>query len=248
MRLSKSISCFEPGPIDPDKPSPTPADLAGRRNGKLCNLPKYTKPCNTFSAFGQKKIQPLAGPLSVASRPVRPQVLRPSFVPPSPRLRRASQDRPDGGLCRTTATRLPWDGSLGESRFLLALAAATLRTLDAGPEIEATKRWPATSKADSPLGLFGRIEWRRPGSNRQPPGCKPGALPVELRPRRNCGLRIDDCGLKSGQATEPGVKGQLDWDLSDCIRQSEIRNPQSNWAWLDSNQRPRPYQGRALAN
>src|SRR3954452_12530074 len=26
-------------------------------------------------------------------------------------------------------------------------------------------------------------EWRRPGSNRQPPGCKPGALPIELRPR-----------------------------------------------------------------
>jgi hypothetical protein len=26
-------------------------------------------------------------------------------------------------------------------------------------------------------------EWRRPGSNRQPPACKAGALPVELRPR-----------------------------------------------------------------
>jgi hypothetical protein len=25
--------------------------------------------------------------------------------------------------------------------------------------------------------------WRRPGSNRQPPACKAGALPVELRPR-----------------------------------------------------------------
>ncbi len=25
-------------------------------------------------------------------------------------------------------------------------------------------------------------EWRRPGSNRQPPACKAGALPVELRP------------------------------------------------------------------
>ena len=25
--------------------------------------------------------------------------------------------------------------------------------------------------------------WSRPGSNRQPPGCKPGALPVELQPR-----------------------------------------------------------------
>ena len=27
-----------------------------------------------------------------------------------------------------------------------------------------------------------RILWRRPGSNRQPPACKAGALPVELRP------------------------------------------------------------------
>ena len=27
------------------------------------------------------------------------------------------------------------------------------------------------------------ILWRRPGSNRQPPACKAGALPVELRPR-----------------------------------------------------------------
>ena len=25
--------------------------------------------------------------------------------------------------------------------------------------------------------------WRRPDSNRRPPGCKPGALPAELRPR-----------------------------------------------------------------
>ena len=25
--------------------------------------------------------------------------------------------------------------------------------------------------------------WRRPDSNRRPPGCKPGALPTELRPR-----------------------------------------------------------------
>jgi hypothetical protein len=28
------------------------------------------------------------------------------------------------------------------------------------------------------------LKWRRSGSNRQPPPCKGGALPVELRPRR----------------------------------------------------------------
>src|SRR5208337_2664840 len=27
------------------------------------------------------------------------------------------------------------------------------------------------------------VKWRRAGSNRQPPGCKPGALPIELRPQ-----------------------------------------------------------------
>ncbi len=31
--------------------------------------------------------------------------------------------------------------------------------------------------------LKGLREWRRPGSNRQPPACKAGALPIELRPR-----------------------------------------------------------------
>ena len=28
--------------------------------------------------------------------------------------------------------------------------------------------------------------WRRPDSNRRPPGCKPGALPTELRPLADC--------------------------------------------------------------
>ena len=31
--------------------------------------------------------------------------------------------------------------------------------------------------------IFVRFQWRRSGSNRQPPPCKGGALPVELRPR-----------------------------------------------------------------
>ncbi len=47
--------------------------------------------------------------------------------------------------------------------------------------------WPAVAPAVQPgLGDSGPggCEWRRPGSNRQPPACKAGALPVELRPRR----------------------------------------------------------------
>jgi hypothetical protein len=35
----------------------------------------------------------------------------------------------------------------------------------------------------SPSPVWGLREWRRPGSNRQPPACKAGALPIELRPR-----------------------------------------------------------------
>src|SRR5208337_2979507 len=50
-------------------------------------------------------------------------------------------------------------------------------------------------------------EWRRPGSNRQPPGCKPGALPIELRPRKGCVFRA----LGSPEnfiITSPGAVGQ----------------------------------------
>ena len=68
--------------------------------------------------------------------------------------------------------------------------------------------------------------WSRWDSNPRPPGCKPGALPTELRPQS-----IAECGL--------GI----------ADRQSEIRIPQSGWwAQVDSNHRPRPYQGRALAD
>lgn len=36
-----------------------------------------------------------------------------------------------------------------------------------------------------------RFFWRRPGSNRQPPACKTGALPIELRPPGEGGLFLD---------------------------------------------------------
>ena len=44
---------------------------------------------------------------------------------------------------------------------------------------------------------FFKKKWRRPGSNRQPPPCKGGALPIELRPR----------GLKPGKS-EPAKRGK----------------------------------------
>jgi hypothetical protein len=42
----------------------------------------------------------------------------------------------------------------------------------------ATRAQPRNSLSSARLAW-----WRRPGSNRQPPACKAGALPVELRPR-----------------------------------------------------------------
>ena len=38
------------------------------------------------------------------------------------------------------------------------------------------------------LSILVHLEWRRTGSNRQPPACKAGALPIELRPHRRTTL------------------------------------------------------------
>ena len=42
------------------------------------------------------------------------------------------------------------------------------------------------------FGMTSEAGWRRPESNRRPSGCKPDALPTELRPRADYGLRISD--------------------------------------------------------
>ena len=42
---------------------------------------------------------------------------------------------------------------------------------------------PSTHTNPVVHSFMGRPGWRRPDSNRRPPGCKPGALPAELRPR-----------------------------------------------------------------
>ena len=61
--------------------------------------------------------------------------------------------------------------------------------------------------------------WSRPGSNRQPPACKAGALPTELRPRSSC------------RRSAGGRPLAVDW-----------------WAREDLNLRPHAYQARALTN
>ena len=47
-----------------------------------------------------------------------------------------------------------------------------------------TKNSSATTRLLVATNTRQRDEWRRPGSNRQPPACKAGALPIELRPRK----------------------------------------------------------------
>ncbi len=58
--------------------------------------------------------------------------------------------------------------------------------------------------------------WRRAGSNRQPPACKAGALPVELRPQEKC--RTDELRRISIRHSGTGIR-PLRW-----------------WAQLESNQ------------
>ena len=44
----------------------------------------------------------------------------------------------------------------------------------------------------------GFLKWRRAGSNRQPPACKAGALPIELRPQGKRIMEGSDAGGKGG--------------------------------------------------
>ena len=73
-----------------------------------------------------------------------------------------------------------------------------------------------------------RKMWRRPGSNRQPPRCKRGALPIELRPL----CPVGSCRSSWQYLLPP----------ADCCCHL------SKWAYLDSNQGPQLYQSCALAN
>jgi hypothetical protein len=64
--------------------------------------------------------------------------------------------------------------------------------------------------------FIGSFEWRRPGSNRQPPACKAGALPVELRPRRcppghvvRCGPGPQVTGRTPSQSGRKPVRGKV---------------------------------------
>ena len=97
------------------------------------------------------------------------------------------------------------------------------------------KTFPAAQASSVRFHNFMRTQrlhhWRRAGSNRRPSGCKPDALPTELRPR----AIVFSTGRGKARRRRAAVSGS---------RKSTI--PQ--WAWLESNQRPHPYQGCALTS
>ena len=80
------------------------------------------------------------------------------------------------------------------------------------------------------LNFYRTAQWRRRGSNPQPPACKAGALPIELRPRTHS---IFD--------SRPLISYS-------CVKESKILNLKSEikWAREDSNFRPCAYQAHAL--
>ena len=57
-----------------------------------------------------------------------------------------------------------------------------------------------TKQKISRLPIMASGLWRRPASNRQPPPCKGGALPIELRPRMSWA-----CNITANRTTEMGV-------------------------------------------
>lgn len=116
-------------------------------------------------------------------------------------------------------------------------------------------------------GFSANPAWSRAGSNRQPPGCKPGALPVELRPLENADggwiiptrSRVRTLGQKSpgaicssrpGQAEQASMKPEPGSSTAKLRTHTKnlVKEQSKQWAHEDSNLGPRRYQRRALTN
>ena len=86
--------------------------------------------------------------------------------------------------------------------------------------------------------FIGSNEWRRPGSNRQPPACKAGALPVELRPPwavMSSGWRPDR-GRRSPERTaspQPAPVGTRGFEPRTSAL-SELRSNQLSYAPVET--------------
>ena len=62
-----------------------------------------------------------------------------------------------------------------------------------------------------------KLQWRRSGSNRQPPACKAGALPIELRPRNPAKETMLSTTSAKNLRLQPKLSGGTKirtWDLS----------------------------------
>ena len=75
-------------------------------------------------------------------------------------------------------------------------------------------------------GAANEAWWSRWESNPRPPGCKPGALPTELRPLANFRFRISDFGLNGRR---PALRRLLPLTRSP---QSQVRNRGGGPRWI----------------
>jgi hypothetical protein len=112
-----------------------------------------------------------------------------------------------------------WTGS-GRQRspesFLLKIFTEIGKRSEASRILCGKQVTTTRSIADAAVGTCGG-RWRRPGSNRQPPACKAGALPIELRPRSgktrstNRKIRIPvlllDFEVRASNSPPVGVRG-----------------------------------------
>lgn len=67
-------------------------------------------------------------------------------------------------------------------------------------------RRPLTKPSCKPSPATAQAQWRRAGSNRQPPACKAGALPIELRPRPKSSNRVGAPRFELGTSALSGLR------------------------------------------
>jgi hypothetical protein len=96
--------------------------------------------------------------------------------------------------------------------------------------------------------------WRRGDSNAQPPPCKGGALPIELRPRAVPRQRDESEVASRQSASSAWLRRRLrttnaavtapTTSITGLFTATSLVG--ETWAWEDLNLRPHPYQGCAL--
>jgi hypothetical protein len=157
---------------------------------------------------------------------------------------------------RVSSRRQPSTGSRRARRIFVAISGIACKFIPErfavffSPDFASFRAFPrglgpAWRETFAPRGAAGP-DWRRAGSNRQPQRCKRCALPIELRPRIGLDHRL---AIACRPATHrSGAAGTRSTTRAVSLRKSQIVNRRSHWAWLESNQRPCPYQGHALAN